>query len=575
MNELTIHHEAAGESLEFQRRADSLGLCLLSVEPSGQLLDHHAPAEAWVEKLLAGWQLFETKLRETIRQWPGAKPADPVELWPGCWLIPVPDAGKRRRAGRRLALAVGSNFSETEQFVRLCDVCRLDVHAAAARLAHRRKMEESDGVRLAGLLQGMAADIDRIARQDNELMNLSNQLSETYEELSLLYRLSSHMNVTRDQAQFLADLLGQLQQVLGLEWMAMRMIGDGSQKLKSLSDKLLQAGYTRYDERELRLIGRLLMEMHGAVRAPIIISDPPATGIRPLATGCRSLLIMPIHAGPDLIGIVFGADKIDRSDITNIDSKLLASSLQNTAIFLENAILYEDSREMFMGTLHALVSSIDAKDAYTCGHSERVAHLARELARAAGLDEQTVDRIHLSGLVHDVGKIGVPESVLTKPGGLTDEEFGLIKQHPEIGARILRDIPQMQDLIPGVLHHHERWDGRGYPYKLAGEAIPLFGRIIGIADSFDAMSSNRTYRAAMPLERVLDEIRKCAGAQFDPKLAETFVTLNFEEFTAMVAFHQQRGSLVRQALRSEIGERKTEPATEDQGAPMENVNSEA
>ncbi len=569
MSERTVHLEAVGESLEFQRRTDSLGLCLLSVEPSGQLLDHHAPHEAWVEHLLAGWQLFEAKLRQTIREWPGARPEDPVELWTGCWLIPVPDAGKRRRAGHRIALAVGADFSRTEQFVRLCDVGRLDLQASTARLAERRRMNESDARMMAGLLQGMAVDIDRIARQNSELMNLSNQLSETYEELSLLYRLSSHMNVTRDQAQFLADLLGQLQQVLGLEWMAMRMIGDGAQKLKSLSDKLLLAGFTRYDERELRLIGRLLMEAHGAERSPIIIADPPSTGIRPLASGCRSMLIMPIHAGPDLIGIVFGADKIDRSDITNIDSKLLASSLQNTAIFLENAILYEDSRDMFMGTLQALVSSIDAKDAYTCGHSERVAHLARELARAAGIDEQTVDRIHLSGLVHDVGKIGVPESVLTKPGALTDEEFALIKQHPEIGARILRDIPQMQDLIPGVLHHHERWDGRGYPYKLVGDGIPLFGRIIGIADSFDAMSSNRTYRPAMPLERVLAEIRRCAGAQFDPKLAEIFVTLDFNEFNRMVAFHQQRGSLVRQALRSEVKPEPAKQAAGVEGGPVE------
>src|SRR5690606_20290161 len=134
-------------------------------------------------------------------------------------------------------------------------------------------------------------------------------------------------------------------------------------------------------------------------------------------------------------------------------------------------------------------------------HSERVAYMATRLGEAIGLDAETAQRLHIAGLVHDVGKIGVPEAVLCKPGRLTDEEFKLIKLHPEIGHRILRDIPQLADVLPGVLSHHERWDGKGYPHGLAGEEIPMFGRLIAIADSFDAMSSTRTYRSAMPREK--------------------------------------------------------------------------
>src|SRR5262245_54229060 len=178
-------------------------------------------------------------------------------------------------------------------------------------------------------------------------------------------------------------------------------------------------------------------------------------------------------------------------------------------------MLYDDVRGLMMGLLHSLTSAVDAKDAYTCGHSERVALLSRELAQAAKLTEAQIERIYMAGLLHDVGKIGVPESVLQKTGRLTPEEFELMKKHPQIGERILRDIKQIEDIIPGVLHHHERFDGKGYPSGLAGESIPLMGRIICLADCLDAMTSNRTYRKGMPLEVALTEIRRCAGTQFD------------------------------------------------------------
>ena len=129
----------------------------------------------------------------------------------------------------------------------------------------------------------------------------------------------------------------------------------------------------------------------------------------------------------------------------------------------------------------------------------------------------------MAGLLHDVGKIGVPESVLQKTGRLTPEEFEQMKKHPQIGARILADVKQVKPLVPGVLYHHERYDGKGYPAGLAGSDIPLMGRIICLADCFDAMTSNRTYRKALPLEVALTEIRRCAGTQFDPALAEAFL----------------------------------------------------
>src|SRR5205814_9436245 len=175
------------------------------------------------------------------------------------------------------------------------------------------------------------------------------------------------------------------------------------------------------------------------------------------------------------------------------------------------------------------------------------------LAKEIGLPDNQVERIYMAGLLHDVGKIGVPEAVLQKTGRLTNEEFDQMKKHPGIGARILSDIKQVEDIIPGVLHHHERYDGKGYPARLAGQSIPRMGRIICLADCFDAMTSNRTYRKALPLEVALTEIRRCSGTQFDPTLTDAFLRTSCEEFRELLKDHQEqtkRLAELQQTLRS-------------------------
>jgi HD-GYP domain-containing protein (c-di-GMP phosphodiesterase class II) len=167
-----------------------------------------------------------------------------------------------------------------------------------------------------------------------------------------------------------------------------------------------------------------------------------------------------------------------------------------------------------------------------------VALLTAQLAQSAGLDADQVDRFRIAGLVHDIGKIGVPEHVLTKKGGLTGAEFAEIRKHPEIGAKILQEIPQMEDILGGVLHHHEKYDGSGYPHGIAGEDIPMIARLISLADTFDAMSSTRTYRNAMTRQSVLDELSRVSGTQFDPELTDLFVKLDFSEWEMLMIDHQ-------------------------------------
>jgi putative two-component system response regulator len=158
-----------------------------------------------------------------------------------------------------------------------------------------------------------------------------------------------------------------------------------------------------------------------------------------------------------------------------------------------------------------------------------VAVISRRIAERMGLSAQAIQRIYLTGLLHDVGKIGVPEAVLGKPGRLTDEEFEQIKQHPGIGARILGGIRQLDHVVVGIYTHHERLDGKGYPQGLRGDQVPQEGRIVGLADAFDAMTSQRPYRQSLPLETVLDELRRLSGAQFDPAAAEAFLSMDVEK----------------------------------------------
>ncbi len=179
----------------------------------------------------------------------------------------------------------------------------------------------------------------------------------------------------------------------------------------------------------------------------------------------------------------------------------------------------------------ALAQTIDAKDKYTKGHSNRVAKYSRMLAKALGESEKTQERIYYAALLHDIGKIGIPKAIINKPGKLTDEEYEIIKTHPAIGGDILKSISSMPEISIGARSHHERYDGKGYPDGLAGEEIPWIARIIGVADAYDAMTSNRSYRSYLPQDKVKAEIIRCKGMQFDPKVADAMIKLIEEDVT--------------------------------------------
>ena len=189
----------------------------------------------------------------------------------------------------------------------------------------------------------------------------------------------------------------------------------------------------------------------------------------------------------------------------------------------------KEIEELYLNLVSSLADAIDAKDAYTNGHSARVAEYSREIAARYGYDQDKQDLIYMMGLLHDVGKIGVPDEIINKPSRLTDEEFAIIKSHPVIGGRILGNIKGMPELGDGARWHHERYDGRGYPDGKKGEEIPIEARMIAVADAYDAMSSNRSYRGALPQEKIREEIEKGKGTQFDPEFADIMLAMIDED----------------------------------------------
>lgn len=194
----------------------------------------------------------------------------------------------------------------------------------------------------------------------------------------------------------------------------------------------------------------------------------------------------------------------------------------------------EDSKEQleraYLDMVQTLRYTVEAKDSYTRGHSDRVSEYSVLIGEKLGVPAEQIKTLRIGGLFHDIGKIGIPDSILLKPAKLTDEEYSQIKNHPSIGAHILGSAAIFQDIIPIVKHHHERYDGNGYPSKLKGEEIPYLARIAAVADTFDAMTSRRSYRGPIDVEHVKEEIKRCEGTQFDPQIAEVFIEILNNDF---------------------------------------------
>jgi len=238
----------------------------------------------------------------------------------------------------------------------------------------------------------------------------------------------------------------------------------------------------------------------------------------------KSILAVPLKTKDKLIGVGEVLNKRGGRSFTKEDVELFEALGEQAAIAMDNARLYKDLEDLFTSSISSLVSAIEAKDQYTKGHTAMVTKYSLMIADEMKLEPKQRKTLERSALLHDVGKIGMPDRILNKPGKLTEEEFEEVKRHPEKGAAITKPIKRLREITVGIKHHHERYDGSGYPDGLKAEAIPLISRIISVADAFDAMYSDRPYRSKLPVDECIRELEEGKGKQFDSKFTDAFIT---------------------------------------------------
>ncbi len=430
-----------------------------------------------------------------------------------------------------------SSYSSPHTFLRKQSAGHLEVEPGCD--IRNANPLQADNEYLTEMLRLCVEKFQAETKAEKQIEMVGTELAQTYEELVLLHKLSTNMRVTESDANFLqmaCDCLTEIVFVEGIAILLEKTIDDKQELVLTAGSGLIDV-----DEQTAAILHSGLIKEINSGKEALLDSEVDSAFKYNWPSNIKNVIAVPLYSkekaeshfagrtqnGNYVMGLMVAINRIGKQDFDSTDVKLFNSVAGGCAVFIENGKLFKDLKELFIGSLKALTSSIDAKDKYTHGHSERVAFVSRwvaeKLSEQEQLDEDQIHMIYLAGLLHDIGKIGIEEAVLRKTGKLTEQEFSRIKQHPSIGAGILHEIKQMRDIVPGVLCHHERVDGKGYPGGLVGEQIPLTGKIVGLADSFDAMTSKRTYRDAMSVEQALAEIEKGLGTQFDGKVGRAFL----------------------------------------------------
>jgi HD-GYP domain-containing protein (c-di-GMP phosphodiesterase class II) len=460
-------------------------------------------------------------------------PRKPREVASKCWVWMV-QAETRLSDLHLIAIALESGAMQEPWLLRALGACGANSDRARARVAQVAKFHANVIPSIAGLLAGSLEDLHTLAESRSAIRGFTRELSGSYETISLLYSLGRGLGDVTRPLDLVRGTCEKLLDAMPFEWAAARV---SETSLVPTSVRGISVVTGRSPVPEAMMAGHaddVIQRLVGTTGC--VVMDSPKVL-------CQSreplFLAHPLVRERGVIGVVLiGAKTTEDPTFSSYDTQTLEAAAGYVSTFLSGSGLYEDQQQLFLGTIRALSASIDAKDKYTQGHSERVSMLSEMIALASGMNPIQAERLRIAGLVHDVGKIGVPEAVLTKQGKLTDAEFELIKAHPTIGHTILKDIPLLGDILPSVLHHHERWDGKGYPHGLAGQAIPINARIVSVADSFDAMSSTRSYRGAMDRARVLGELRRARGTQLDADLVDAFLKLDLAPYDEMWSRHE-------------------------------------
>jgi response regulator RpfG family c-di-GMP phosphodiesterase len=439
-------------------------------------------------------------------------------------VVAVPLAGPKDKR----FVAVGGFLSRAADHV--ADIERIvaqlggDAQSASHWAARQTPLAPSVLRRLADLALARWGADRTVEQLEEEVEKLSVHLASTFEEISLLYRLTQNLKLSSNDVELGQRALEWLSEVVPAEGLALQFITNDDAGLKTANSRtqsvLLTHGDCRVDNAQFtRLVEQLGLE---AKNRPVVVNRPACGADEWAAPGVHELVIVPVAEGDRLFGWLAAFNQTQGLEFGSAEASLISSVGTMLGIHSGNIDLYQQQAELLAGVVRAMTSAIDAKDPYTRGHSDRVARVSVRLAKELGCDAETLKTIYFSGLLHDIGKIGINDEVLRKPGKLSEAEFEHIKTHVEIGYRILVDLHQMAHFLPVVLHHHEAWDGSGYPHGLAGERIPYLARIVAVADAYDAMASDRPYRSGMDDAQLDAVIRSGAGKQWDARVVEAF-----------------------------------------------------
>ncbi|MFN3740439.1 MAG: HD-GYP domain-containing protein [Thermodesulfovibrionales bacterium] len=333
------------------------------------------------------------------------------------------------------------------------------------------------------------------------------ELSETYEELSLLYNITSEL-IGLDVDEIAEKVLHLAESIFGYK-NSLILFFD---KNKALYSKVWK-GEIDLEEiiKERPLIEKTLKDKKTRTFYKLLNAKKEEV----------SMLISPLIGKKSEIGVLIIIQRPSKEFFAN-EIKLINTLTSQAGLFIENTLMYSEFEEILTGSINCLIRALEAFSSWTAGHTERVVHYAMAIGRELNLSRYELERLKIAALLHDIGKIGVPDYILNKPGKLDEEESGIVKGHTAKAEEILLPLRPCGDIIQEIKYHHERWDGKGF-YGLKGETIPFIARIIAVADAFDAMTTDRPYRKRLSFQEAASEIEKASGTQFDPMIVDGFL----------------------------------------------------
>jgi HD-GYP domain-containing protein (c-di-GMP phosphodiesterase class II) len=373
----------------------------------------------------------------------------------------------------------------------------------------------------------LAALLSYHAEIEFEKRTLASETLNKYKEITLLYDMVEQVSSCLDTKEVARLVIEQAKKVIRLSSVAVLLLDKETGRMELVASH--GSALSTTVQPNVGITGTVW----SSGRAEIVNDVQADPRVPSGTTGICSMMCAPLKAKDAVVGVI----KLGNEEPMNYcaeDLKLFTTLASLAAVAMENASLYEQLKEAFYTTVYTLAETIEKRDPYTGNHTKRVMEYSLAIGRTLGLGEEDMTRLQLGAVLHDVGKIGVRDNVLLKEAALTDEEFEQIKKHAVYGEEMISRIARLRTAIPGVRQHHEKFDGRGYPDGLAGEDIDITARIIAVADSYDAMTTDRPYRRGLTIDEAFDQLRQFSGTQFDPAVVDAFFASNVMEayFTA-------------------------------------------